>query len=74
MRAEAVRYLKTGMDLAASLGCHLVTICPLADALVMPVRSYLEKFRGDFEDCIKNGGLKPEQKLQKEPALAGAGA
>ncbi len=31
VRAEAVRYLKTGMDLAASLGCHLVTICPLAD-------------------------------------------
>ncbi|GAB4526613.1 MAG: TIM barrel protein [Anaerolineae bacterium] len=31
IRAEAVRYLKTGMDLAASLGCNLVTICPLAD-------------------------------------------
>jgi xylose isomerase len=31
VRAEAVRYLKTGMDLAASLGCRLVTICPLAD-------------------------------------------
>jgi xylose isomerase len=31
VRAEAVRYLKTGMDLAATLGCHLVTICPLAD-------------------------------------------
>ena len=31
IRAEAVRYLKTGMDIAASLGCYLVTICPLAD-------------------------------------------
>jgi xylose isomerase len=31
VRAEAVRYLKTGMDLAASLGCHLVTIGQLAD-------------------------------------------
>lgn len=31
VRAEAVRYLKTGMDLAASLGCNMVTICPLAD-------------------------------------------
>jgi xylose isomerase len=31
VRAEAVRYLKTGMDIAASLGSYLVTICPLAD-------------------------------------------
>jgi xylose isomerase len=31
VRAEAVRYLKTGMDMAASLGCNMVTICPLAD-------------------------------------------
>lgn len=31
VRAEAVRYLKTGMDLADSLGSNLVTICPLAD-------------------------------------------
>jgi len=31
VRAEAVRYLKTGMDLADSLGSNLITICPLAD-------------------------------------------
>jgi xylose isomerase len=31
VRAEAVRYLKAGMDMAASLGCFMVTICPLAD-------------------------------------------
>jgi xylose isomerase len=31
VRAEAVRYLKAGMDIAASLGCFMVTICPLAD-------------------------------------------
>jgi xylose isomerase len=31
VRAEAVRYLETGMDLANSLGSNLVTICPLAD-------------------------------------------
>lgn len=31
VRAEAVRYLKTGMDLAADLGSNLVTMCPLAD-------------------------------------------
>ena len=31
VREEAIRYLKTGMDLADSLGSNLVTICPLAD-------------------------------------------
>lgn len=28
------------------------TICVLADALAMPLRSYLQKFRGEFEDYI----------------------
>lgn len=31
------------------------TICPLADAAVMPVQSYLKKFRHEFEDLIKKG-------------------
>ncbi len=31
VRAEAVRYLKEGMDVAAEVGCFMVTICPLAD-------------------------------------------
>jgi len=31
IRAEAVRYLKNGMDVAAAIGCFMVTICPLAD-------------------------------------------
>ena len=31
VRAEAVRYLKEGMDIAAAMGCYMVTICPLAD-------------------------------------------
>ncbi len=31
VRAEAVRYLKEAMDVAADVGCFMVTVCPLAD-------------------------------------------
>lgn len=31
IRAEAVQYIKTGMDWAAELGTNLVTVCPLSD-------------------------------------------
>ena len=31
------------------------TICPLADALAMPVESYITKFRDEFEECIRSG-------------------
>ncbi len=31
VRARAVQYLKTGMDIAAEMGCNLVTCCPLGD-------------------------------------------
>ena len=31
VRAEAVQYIKTGMDWAAELGTNLVTVCPLSD-------------------------------------------
>lgn len=31
------------------------TICPLADAAAMPVRSFVEKFREEFEYYIKHG-------------------
>ena len=30
VRAEAVHYLKEGMDIAAAMGCFMVTVCPLA--------------------------------------------
>lgn len=29
------------------------TICPLADALAMPLRSWIKKFRGEFEDHVR---------------------
>lgn len=31
------------------------TICALADGLAMPVRSYVNKFRGEFEHYVKTG-------------------
>ncbi len=30
-----------------------LTICPLADAAVMPMRSFLQRFRGEFEALVK---------------------
>ncbi|MDI7276609.1 MAG: sugar phosphate isomerase/epimerase family protein [Anaerolineae bacterium] len=46
VRAEAVQYLKTGMDLAAELGADLVTCCPLIDGHNYPFQvDYLEQWR-----------------------------
>ncbi len=33
-----------------------MTICVLADAAAMPVRSFLQKFRGEFESHVRSGG------------------
>jgi len=30
-----------------------LTICPLADAAVMPMRSFIDKFRPEFEALIQ---------------------
>jgi NADH-quinone oxidoreductase subunit F len=44
------------LDLLLSLcqGMAGNTICPLADAAVGPVKSFITKFRGEFEDYIRN--------------------
>ncbi len=39
------------------------TICVFADALAMPVRSYIQKFRHEFED-LGRLGLRKEQQVQ----------
>jgi len=31
IRLEAVQYMQRGMDIAAQLGCNMITMCPLAD-------------------------------------------
>jgi NADH-quinone oxidoreductase subunit F len=44
------------LDLLVSLanGMFGRTICPLADAAVGPVTSFIGKFRQEFEDYIRN--------------------
>jgi xylose isomerase len=37
IRAEAVQYMKMGMDWAAELGADLITVCPLADGHDYPL-------------------------------------
>ena len=45
------------------------TFCPLGDAAAMPIISYVQKFRNEFEDHL-NGKPCPYEK-STEPALAG---
>ncbi len=43
------------IDLLYSLANNMMgrTICPLADAAAMPVKSYIEKFRSEFEEHVE---------------------
>jgi len=53
IRKEAVRYLKTAMDYAAVLGCHLVTTAPLADGSDYPFElDYMKAFDQAVE-CVR---------------------
>lgn len=38
---------------------ELKTVCVLSAACTMPVRSYLEKFRSEFESCINRSNVAP---------------
>ena len=47
------------IDLLAEVSRNMMnrkTICVFADALAIPVLSYIQKFRGEFEEHIKRGG------------------
>ncbi len=58
---KIVKKLRRGEGTAADLdliehvcnGMAGLTICPLADAAVMPIRSFLDKFRPEFEALIQ---------------------
>ncbi|MCP4293087.1 MAG: NADH-quinone oxidoreductase subunit NuoF [bacterium] len=58
---QIVKKLRSGEGTAADLellehvcnGMAGLTICPLADAAVMPMRSFLDKFRPEFEALIQ---------------------
>jgi NADH-quinone oxidoreductase subunit F len=61
---RVVKRLRRGEGVAEDLelldqvcaGMMGLTICPLADAAVMPLRSFLEKFRPEFEALIHEPG------------------
>jgi hypothetical protein len=40
-----------------------MTICPLGDAFCEPVRSFVERFRGEFEARIATAEAPPPRKL-----------
>ncbi len=56
------------IDYALNLTNHIAggkTICAMGEAITMPVRGFLTKFRADFESHIKNGGKCPyEDKVE----------
>lgn len=56
------------IDYALNLINHIAggkTICAMGEAVAMPVRGFLKKFRGDFEAHIKNSGVCPYEKKVK---------
>lgn len=67
LRAEAVAYIKAGMDWAAELGVNLVTICPLADGHDYPFEmDYLRAWRWLVEGVGEAAAYRPEVRLSVE--------
>lgn len=67
IRAEAVRYMKTSMDLADSLGCNLVTMCPLADGHDYPFEvDYGQAWRWLREGIGEAASYRSDVKLSLE--------
>jgi NADH-quinone oxidoreductase subunit F len=56
-RIEAGRGSFADLDMLLDTADNMTgrTICVLADALAMPVRSYINKYRAEFEECIRSG-------------------
>jgi hypothetical protein len=48
------------------------TICAFADAVTGPALSSVKKFRSEFEDLIRNGGLHPDKGMASSHAKEGA--
>lgn len=67
VRAEAVNYLKAGIDWAADLGTNLVTVCPLADGHDYPFEIEYRQAWNWMVDCLgEAGSYRPEVKLAIE--------
>lgn len=70
IRAEAVQYVKTGMDLAAELGANLVTCCPLIDGHNYPFQvDYLAQWHWLVEGVREAAQHRPEVRLSIEYKL-----
>lgn len=67
VRAEAVQYIKTGMDWAAELGTNLVTVCPLADGHDYPFEiDYRDAWRWLVEGYGEAAAYRPDVELSIE--------
>jgi xylose isomerase len=66
-RREAVRWIQTGMDLAADLGAGLVTMCPLADGHDYPFATdYRQSWRHLIEGLRAAADHRPDVRLSLE--------
>ncbi len=67
VHAEAVNYIKTGIDWAADLGVNLVTVCPLSDGHDYPFEvEYRQAWRW-MVDCLgEAGAYRPDVRLAIE--------
>ncbi len=61
----------TDLDLLLKVADNIMgnTVCLLADAAVMPVKSFVTKFRAEFEEHLRLGGC-PQRLAGNEPRLA----
>lgn len=67
IRAEAVQYIKTGMDWAAELGTDLVTVCPLSDGHDYPFEiNYRDAWRRLVEGYGEAAAYRPDVELSIE--------
>jgi xylose isomerase len=67
VRAEAVRYLKGGMDWAAKLGVNLITVCPLSDGHDYPFEINYSQAWKWMADCLAEAAAyRPEVRLAVE--------
>ncbi|RME78407.1 MAG: sugar phosphate isomerase/epimerase [Chloroflexi bacterium] len=67
IRAEAVQYLKAGMDWAAEVGANLVTVCPLADGHDYPFEIDYGQAWKWMVDCLGEAAqYRPDVRLSIE--------
>ena len=66
-RIEAVKYMKTGLDYAAVLGCNKVTIALLNDGSDYPFELDFERAFNDSVECVREAAsYRPDVKLSLE--------